>query len=106
MMPMEEPKVARVLLRVEMADGQFREFDAVEPYDVELTVNRPGWSRMDDGALPPSLITAGEAASVTISLKADGRRPASVSTEAGNVDRCTGCGASSAFWQPQHRAAI
>ena len=103
-----EPNVSRVLLRVEMADGQFREFVAHDPYDVGLQVTRHGAFGEPDISLPPAYITAGEAISVTIELKANGshRNPITISTDEDTGERCTRCGSSSAFWKPQHRQAI
>jgi hypothetical protein len=108
-MPLE-PKVSRVLLRVEMADGGVREFVAREPYDVEVTVT-PSERLLGqpDLRLPPSYITAGEATAVTIGLKASRslsqNAPIMISTDTGG-ERCVTCGASSVLWQPQHRQAI
>jgi len=35
------PQVARVLLRIDYADGRVREFEAQKPYDLECTVDYP-----------------------------------------------------------------
>ena len=108
MMP-SEPNVRRVLLRVEMADGQFREFVARDPYGVGLEVTRSDpFAGVEDISMPPAYITSGEVTSVKIEFKASRahRAPITISTNDASGETCTRCGASSAFWEPQHRQAI
>jgi hypothetical protein len=107
MMP-SEPNVARVILRVELADGQVREFEAREPYGLECEVKRPGMFGDLTPSLPPTYITAGEATSVKIEFKANFHRhsPITIRTEQAEEERCARCGAPSAYWRPLHRQEI
>lgn len=68
------PKVARVLLRVEWADGQAREFDADRPHGLEVTIGRPGLPEVP--LVVPEAIYGGDAVSVAVRFKAnpDSRR--------------------------------
>lgn len=106
-----EPNVSRLLLRMELADGQVREFEAQDPCGVELTVTRSDMFRDVDITLPPSYMPASEATQVTIVFKASQRlagpfAPITIRTHDAGEERCVTCGSSSAFWQPQHRPAI
>jgi hypothetical protein len=64
-----QPMPARVLLRVEWADGQVREFEAEKPHSLEFEVKTPLWP----GPFAPSsplLIEACEVTSVKLGFKA------------------------------------
>lgn len=105
MMP-SEPNVSRILLRVEMSDGQVREFVARDPHRVELTIAHPD-PFIPDVTASPVYITAGGAHRVEIALEASRshRQPITISTDDGG-ERCTRCGSASAFWHPGHREAV
>jgi hypothetical protein len=64
------PQVARVLLRIEYADGVIREFEAERPYDLEVSVEHPELARHlltgDPLAMPP-----GDVTSVALGFKAN-----------------------------------
>jgi hypothetical protein len=63
------PQVARVLLRVEYADGQICMFDAEQPHSLECTVELPELRMPLTG--DPMVIPPGDAASVRIGFKAN-----------------------------------
>jgi hypothetical protein len=64
------PKVARVLLRVEWADGQVRELDAAEPYGLEVRIGRLRPVPLLEIPLIPGAIRPGEATAVMVTFKA------------------------------------
>ena len=69
------PKVASARLVIEFADGRWWRFDAPDPADVELKMDRVPYDRMLDQFFPavPGLIeplAAGEVTGVTMRLKA------------------------------------
>jgi len=81
------PEVARVLLRVEWADGQVREFDADKPHGLDVSIGREvpppdfeAWAEalgkeegqwMPEHPLVPEAIYSGEAVSVMVRFKAN-----------------------------------
>jgi hypothetical protein len=99
------PQAARVLLRVEWADGQVREFDATQPRDLDVSIGRedppmdfeawaealgePGRQWMPERPLYPAAIYAGEAHSVAVTFKANRdsyRHPFTIRDTAGESD--------------------
>lgn len=99
------PQAARVLLRIEYADGQIREFEAQKPHGLECTIEHSldRWPLTGDPlAFPPMEVT-----SVRLGFSANGdpRYPAALRTEAAGAECCVTCGADSLHWVPLHRAA-
>jgi hypothetical protein len=71
------PLVARVLLRVEWADGQVREFDADQPYDLDVRIGHPmpcprypgeAWT---EHPLAAEALWGGDAISLAVTFKAN-----------------------------------
>jgi hypothetical protein len=77
------PQVARVLLRVEWADGQIREFVAEEPHGFDCTITHPlpGLPDLRGPGVPYLITSGGETASVQIGFKAGLRHPIIMRTE-------------------------
>jgi hypothetical protein len=76
----EVPQVSRVLLRIEWADDQVREFDAEQPYDLDVKISRPGLPAVISPV--PDAIFDSDALSVTVTFKVsrDPRYPLTIRT--------------------------
>lgn len=82
----EVPQVGRVLLRIEWADGQVREFDVEQPYGLDVEIKRPS-APFAESPLVPEAIYGGDALSVAVSFKVGpgSRLPLTIRTAPGTV---------------------